>query len=68
MKLTDKIGGMFIHDKFETEFRNILKNLHLHIGIGMIPLGLILILIANTHILLPMKLSCRITRGATWEK
>ncbi len=31
MKLTDKIGGMFIHDKFETEFRNILKNLHLHI-------------------------------------
>ncbi|MBP1549489.1 MAG: hypothetical protein J6A05_05745 [Oscillospiraceae bacterium] len=31
MKLTDKLGGMFIHDKFETEFRNILKNLHLHI-------------------------------------
>ena len=31
MKLTDKLGGIFIHDKFETEFRNILKNLHLHI-------------------------------------
>lgn len=31
MKLTDKIGGIFTHDKFETEFRNILKNLHLHI-------------------------------------
>ncbi|MBQ7980120.1 MAG: hypothetical protein IJ305_00770 [Oscillospiraceae bacterium] len=31
MKLTDKLGGMFVHDKFETEFRNILKNLHLHI-------------------------------------
>lgn len=31
MKLTDKLGGMFIHDKFEAEFRNILKNLHLHI-------------------------------------
>lgn len=31
MKLTDKIGGMFVHDKFEAEFRNILKNLHLHI-------------------------------------
>ena len=31
MKLTDKLGGMFIHDKFDTEFRNILKNLHLHI-------------------------------------
>ncbi len=31
MKLTDKIGGMFTHDKFEAEFRNILKNLHLHI-------------------------------------
>ncbi len=31
MKLTDKLGGMFIHDKFDTEFRNILKSLHLHI-------------------------------------
>ena len=31
MTLTDKIGGIFVHDKFETEFRNILKNLHLHI-------------------------------------
>ena len=31
MKLTDKFSGMFIHDKFDAEFRNILKNLHLHI-------------------------------------
>ncbi|MBQ5319698.1 MAG: hypothetical protein J6K17_11430 [Oscillospiraceae bacterium] len=31
MKLTDKLGGFFTHDKFEAEFRNILKNLHLHI-------------------------------------
>lgn len=31
MKLSDKISGMLIHDKFETEFRNILKSLHLHI-------------------------------------